>query len=864
MAQDERTSPEQDFLYQPDIDAPEREAVTIDGSPADENISRINEIAQEEIPDIILSWAPIFEEHQQHATKLLERARQLMDLSIADIGGYVGDAPPYIREYITDLTGIVFPTEEEDPGATSPVFTLPYEIKKCIFRAAGYYDSQQGNDMVTAAATLDPDALAKKINTEMGVKSYIGKHGILMYGIRLLVIVLKLSYVIMVYYTIGYLCGFFRGKLKFGYKKKIAGKKIGFEFKIGDKIAALFRPVENKLLSIVGYGCRQRPSVTPVECPVGGKSAGDLEKRFSFRDIECCTTKPIFFDNRQFYTEKLDFSHCLKAAVNFELDPVGYVDGTICAYENLGIEREATPEEREKAKVVADYLIAKGESRYGIDGYQNIGPLNNAINNAESALLMSNQVGSLFKDTTYRYTNYPKGCFGYEDEKTTTPEEDLINIINQNAGKWLKKTADPPIVITKSQFAPVEFVGDFLKALDQGIGNLVDIADRVVTGTANLTMWGSSQQLCCWVYLLVFAATMIRRAVKTGLNFCNDKMVKCYECGGSGQVNKAPCPVCLGRGEIRDSQAFAQNLRAVLKVSWATEIKKSTEVQQFVAILKVIKAIVDTYIRSLKRPVLLQGLRLPLQEMWELVKLTIANGLAQFVDVILSPIDAILSGLQGIPEMRLALANECFGIDKLFDFIVCNINNLKFSLVNSVMRLIDFTISDVTLINDIYLCRARLATLESLSRLLGSLINLILGLKDCYNPEDVVNEIVNKQTSEQYNQIRDLNDLLGEAGVSFDDLNEMRRSLVGNQFPVSDEERAALDRTPGSIAQSFGAMGIADDIIVRSLKTFDTITEGTQVTSAEEFLDLLNKNSGVSIAEVKESLLHIFDILRGA
>lgn len=885
-----------DFFYRPDIQPPERDYTT-DGTPLDEGSAYLRTNAKkaaadedaygervlydgkyraEEIPDPYKAWIPIFTEHMKNAAELKERARALLDLSIADIPGYIGDAPPYIREYVSELTGIAFPSEEEDPESSSEVFTLPFSVRRCIFRTAGYYDSVNDKSLADDAAKFDEKALEQQMKNTLSGKKYLGKHGILMYGIKLLVIVLKLSYVIMVYYTIGYLCGFFKGKLKFGYSKKIAGKKIGFEFKIGDKISDYLKGIERTLLSIVGYRCSDKPNVAPVECPQRATGSDDLEKQFSFRDIQCCTTKPIFFDNRQFYTQNFDFSKCLKAAVDMEMDPRGYIHGPICSYENADVSREQTAEEQAKAKVVAEYLVSKGESRYGINGYQNIGPLNNAINAADSAEIMSQHVNSMLNESSFRYTNYAGGknpfdCFGYSSDDDMEPIGDVLSAINSSAGRWLKEGGDPPIVITQAGTPPFEFIGDFIKALDKGVGSLIDIADRVVVGTANLALWGSSRQLCCWVYLLVFASTMMRRLIQTNGHLCNDKRVKCYNCGGSGKVEGGGvCPVCVGVGEIQDAQAFAHDLRHEMGAMWATEIKSSAEVQQFVAVLRVINAIVDAYIGSLKRPVLLQGLRLPLQEMWELVKLTIANGISQFVDTLLYPIDVILSGLQGIPEVRLAIANECFGIDRLFDFLICNINNLKFSLVNAVMRLIDFSISDVTLINDIYLTRTRLATLEALSRLLKSLINLILGLKDCYNPAELVDEIVNKQVAEQYQQIRDIEDLLAEAGMTLDTLWSMRESLVGNKFPVSDEERSALDSAPATLSSHFAPLGnVAEDIVVRSLESFDTMVnnvlgEGVAPMSMQEFAQILATASGTSIAEVKESLLDIFDILRGS
>ena len=855
----------EDFLYKPNIPSPERGFETI-GAPRS---IRVEAIIEEEIPDVLKGWRVVFDKYESLAKDLKERALRLLDVSTADIDGYIGDAPPYVIQYVTDLTGIEFPED-----VTSPVYTLSYETKRCIFRVAGFYANNYDKELLKSASDFDDVAISQYLNNKLSGKSYLGKHGILMYGIKLLVIVLKLSYVIMVYYTIGYLCGFFRGKLKIGKKWKIAGKRFGFEFKLGDMISGLLVRVEETLLSVVGYRCKKRgPNEPPQDCNAKVKSSDDLEKQFSFRYIECCTTKPLFFDNRQFYSNSFSFTSCLQAAINAELDPEGYMEGNICGEGNIDENREPTPEEQAKAKVVADYLIAKAGSKYGVNGYQNFGPLNNAISAADSATLMSQQVKSALTNNSYTFTNFSRGkgpfdCFGYSSDDKTTPEEDIINAINSNAGKWLKSTADPAIVITQAGTSPLEFIGEFMIHLDQAVGNLLGIADRIVSNTANLTLWGSSRQLCCWVYLLVFASTLVRRFVETGGRICNDKMVPCYTCKGTCHIDGHICQTCAGTGQVQDSQAFANNLRHEMKLTWASDIKNSAEVRKFVAILEVMKAIVDTYINSLKRPLLLQGLRLPLHEMWELIKLTISNGLAQFIDVILGPIDVVLSGIQGIPEVRLALANECFGIDKLFDFLICNLNNLKFSLVNSVMRLIDFSINDLVLINDIYLCRTRLATLEALSNLLKSLIDLIIGLKDCYNSSELVDEVLKNQESEQYRQIRDIDDLLNESGVTARSMFEMINPLTDHEFPVSESEKSAIDNLPGAISRSFGPLGgTAEDIVVQSMKNFGTIVKEADLgekATFNDFIKLLQDRSGVSINEARESMLHIFDILRGS
>ena len=49
----------------------------------------------------------------------------------------------------------------------------------------------------------------------------------------------------------------FKGKWEIGKSWKVAKKRIGFKFQLGDKIAGFFGEIEKRLLKIFGYNCNE-------------------------------------------------------------------------------------------------------------------------------------------------------------------------------------------------------------------------------------------------------------------------------------------------------------------------------------------------------------------------------------------------------------------------------------------------------------------------------------------------------------------------------------------------------------------------------------------------------------------------------
>jgi len=353
------------------------------------------------------------------------------------------------------------------------------------------------------------------------------------------------------------------------------------------------------------------------------------------------------------------------------------------------------------------------------------------------------------------------------------------------------------------------------------------------------------------------------------------------------------------------SQAMENELR------WAANLKLNQDVAKFAQLLQIIKMIVDMFNRKMDRSLLLAGMQLPLQEMWNQIKMVIANGISQFLDILFAPLDTVLANFQSVPEIQAMIMNECFGIDKLFSFLSCMLGNLKFGMVNWVMSFLDFTISDIVIINDIYLSRTRQGFLESLSKLLGDMVNLLLGLQDCYEPKEVVNQILDSQMQGQYDNMRVFTQEIATTPAEVDRFDQCSQSLMNQSFIPSDDDIMAMDALQGSLSSTFGDISpVAESIIQRSTMTTadrerllaaedptyrnrewwkatrkeepqrpgvdfgiprgyipvaftSFLDQQGELVSFGDFVKRMEQLTGTKVTEIRESMRYIFDILRG-
>lgn len=805
-----------DLFYKPHIPIPEREISPEITTEAITNIASRLRVPEADISNPIFAMQRRFEGLRDINIELKNRSIFLLNRTIENIDGYVGDLPNGILEYITELTGIHFP---EDEDKTDSVYTIPPKVIDCIFRTAGYYDPSKTPKAL--ASDLDKDKFMDKINEHMSQENMKVTIG----GLALLMMVLKLAHVIAVHFTVGHLCAAVRL-----FVIKVAGKKI----KIGAKIAkAVFLPLQKRLLKIVGYSCTA-PNRPPIDC----KSAFS-NTTIEFKQVQCCSNTNIFMESKLVSNKPVyPISDCFKAWINEELGIHSTDSGfRVCSPQNAE-DTTIVPTNIDiaKSKVVAEALLTL-PPKSNVTMNSNVYPLRKSIENAEIGLLLSEEgQKSIDKamDVIYgdipgvdKVTRYLGNCFGSGGGYTPDVTLTIPDLISGDI-------YDLPI-IEDGHYLTHLF--DFLEELDNTITAVAKNADKVTISVANLAKWTSSRHLCCWLWTLVLLTSLTSRIIKTGGNICKDS---------DGFI------------DMKTADALRNELRFSAKM-YATD-----GVKDAVQLLRVIKSVIDLFKNQGGRLIFLQGFALPLAEMWEMIKLVIANAISMYLDMLFGPLESAIKGIRALPEIRAMIDNECFGVGPFLDFLSCSLGNIKFGITNDLMKIIDFSIGDFVIMSDIYLATQKFSFLVSLSDLMGKLIDLIIGIKDCYDPEVLINKILEEQIDVHYREIEEYGEVMGDVPYA----EQVTKSLMGQSHIYTPEEIEHLENMSGSVSSKFKLMGNEPLMIMASEVPSDIdmtmfYTKDGKILDIGNINEIIEKHTGITMKQTKEAIVNIVSILEG-
>ena len=767
------------------------------------------------------------QKYQAQAKDLKKRINLLMMLAIKSVNHYVGDAPEYVLDYINKLTGLTFPdlAPQTSEQQSDPRYVLDDDIVNCIFRIAGYYDSARPTRGITdKIKDKDMDGAMADLMTLMKKTSINAA----IYGFSLLWLTIKMCMVVAIHYTAGYFCWFFKYKSgwKLDWSVKIFGKRIGFCIDIGASIGNFFGRIEVGLLKIFGYSCAKPGEKKPSCANIG--TAESVE----FTTVECCTANPIFFQQAG---DKMVYlvDDCFESYMRNELGNVLSGPGFICSAKNAkDVTLQPTAAEIAMAKAIAEYLMQTSPTDTIMDP-NDISNLQAAERYATAATdFAATSESALGTGKNYVYTGERTSawdCFGYQP----------------GAGGKNSMSFDSTIGSKEGSLPFVEkgtYMFEVMDYLDGAICDALKFADKIVLNTANLAKWGSSRQLCCWVYLTVLVATVWQSMVVKG-KWCPD-----FKCSDAEEVKDKTC---------------ADAIRTELQ--WAASLRGSKKMKKFLVLLTVLKKIVDMFIRQQKRALFLSGLKLPLHDMWEAMKMVILTNLSEALDILLGPFDQVLAGLRGTPEIRNMINNDCFGFGSFLDFLSCMLGNIKMSILAQVEKFISFQLNDIWLWSDITVNRKRLKVLQAFSNLLKNIINLLMGLKDCYDPNTVVKEILEAQTHDQYTNYVTYYAFVGEHAGGVDECLKPVTDWDPEKEPVTSTGplSKAFDTPSPTGGSTFGAQ--LDEIAYNVLKVnMPTLNPEGGVLSLKEFTDAWLGAQNVTESQYRESLEHLYTILTGA
>lgn len=562
--------------------------------------------------------------------------------------------------------------------------------------------------------------------------------------------------------------------------------------------------------------------------------------------------------------------------------------------------------EQAKAAVISDYLINNATSKTGVTDPGNISVCSQGIAKTDTATALSQQVQSSLNSAKQNvYTGNPNGmgdCFGFANDSTYAKyrglssserekaiEADLQNAINKAAQNISNNNTDSGTAIGSNSIFGYDGSGgltDIMGVADKLATSLLTTADGIATKVAGMSRWLSSQQLCCVIYIMVFIVSIARVIAKgSDYTLCREK---CKKCNGSGKIvnekgDLITCPECNGSGYGKDLMDSATWVRNFMHVQWAKSAARNSNVQSLVALLKTIKQIVDIFCRKNKRSLLLTGLTIPLNEMFQLIKMVVATALSQFLDALFGPLDMALSSAQAIPEIRNMMNNECPILPDILKWLQCMLNGMKFGIITSLMKLFDANIQDIVIINDLMLCRQRMSFLDALSKLLDTLLKLIAGLKDCYDPGTLVDYIIEDVQENQYTRYSALLSILKDKN-GVDMFNKCYTNpVMGSRVCFSEAEIKDIEAKPGNNNTGLGDLGYVIDkfnseqdmspLIVKyasdgtasAVPSSSLVSENASIVipTYADFKKEAEAVSGVRVTEVRESMNEIYAILSG-
>ncbi len=888
-----------DLLYRPSIETPSRTNETGADAEVRANEAKYDELSnrwktvsdpeslsgsisdRDEVPDTYISreldnYLARAVEAKRLAVILKERAKLLQEMAIDDLNPYLGDAPSAVLTSYTYLTGRRFINDQgEVLPATDPTYTPSRETVRCIFRVAGYGNPDEHmNDVNDAVANWDSEAFRQ---TYYNKTKYLSGASMVVYALSLLWLTIKMCIVVAAHYTVGYVCHWLK-QFDFSFRIPIIKKRV--TIKIGTALANIsFAPVEKAILWVFGYECLHDGEPAP-NCDT------EAWNKIDFSKVTCCTNKPLFFREDDAFgnpehtvadndslgnttgngnttggrargtggTVVYGMSACFEKWIRTEIDPEYTGSRIICSYTNENEELEPSEQERAAAKIVADYLmVANQNTSNGIMHPVDILSTQNAIRYSNTSIEMATTMESAINSNKQYVKTQDRSaswdCFGYTAETIEYPS------YISSRGTGSNSPMDQATVVNS-------YFQDILKGFDESLYKVLELADKIVSKVAALSLWGSSRFFCCWIYLIVMIGTIWNTMIK------KRKWCPKMECTSEDEYNNYECADAIRR-----------------ELMFASRLKDSEAMGKTVVLLKILKQIVDIFINRKNLTIYIEGLRLPLHDMWEEMKIIITTNLSQFLDILFGPLDAILSGLRATPEIRNMINNNCFGFGSFLDFLSCLLGNLKASIMEFILKMLSFQLNDLTIINDTYLCRTRLKSLKALSDLLGLIINMLLGLRDCYEPETLAQKILETQVEDQYNRTKNFMALAGSVERA-KAVTEAATRIVPDYdtgvIPSTDftPEEIVLAERDGTLNKGFDQFNSLNEPYDDLLRIVQN-EQGYNISSATELINVFVKDdgtllslaeftheveriSGITMSEIIESMgERIFETMRG-
>jgi len=691
------------------------------------------------------------------ADKVAREAGILQKMQLTALNRDLRNAPRYIIDMANDLT-YVAPRIGYSNGVDYPA-DWPTEVclkdVECWAALAG----MTGNDMdqqihakldEVAAAVDQFEAIESDIKQSMDSKPT---------GWQMFIFMVRFILAYAVHMIFGFLCCYFVGMMRLGIK--VLGKKI-IIIDLGNVLSKIFGNIERALKSVLGFPC----NVDDKDCvDLMGKP---LKKTFS--PFKCCrdgankiggntSCKPS--KSGVYEPPEKRLLECLTAAMDEFLNGELGDGGKPCRL-CTSAPKHKTPRSEAIAKALMDYLVGKSQIQdsQGNNPYNKLRTIRQNTTKSLGVVIdtanASKASGQRLKSALGLNFEYARNnenaslCDNLEalggmagilnKDLGNIKEEDLMNAmlanLDDDISQFLNKEKRTKIEIDATSIEPFKTIADSVKAMDKYLGDILDSARKLVSNVKAFTGILSSDKFCCIIFTIAFIINIVR-------------------------YHKL-CP----EEDVKELYSFAADFRG------------NKAIEDMLKWLELIKEIIEALNTELIESIEMSGIGLPLGTLVEILKHIVGNVVAALFAMAVAPIDKALTELANSPLLKELLDRNCFGVSGLLGMIQCGIKWLLDLIKELAAGLVNISASNIELLGDIRIGNLRMAFLDNLLKLIQLLIDLLMSIGDCTDPEVLAREIAKKGPEILPAQVADYVNRAKEAGVSLKDLDN-----IGDEDP---------------------------------------------------------------------------------
>lgn len=371
-------------------------------------------------------------------------------------------------------------------------------------------------------------------------------------------------------------------------------------------------------------------------------------------------------------------------------------------------------------------------------------------------------------------------------------------------------------------------IGETMEAALDNIESFIQEVDRYVSATNKLSKFFTSREFCCVIFLIVLLGNVAR--------------------------GKTLCP----RDDI--SQFF----------KYSAEFSDRKDVAILKQQIAFLKAIIDAIRVSLSIGFTINGINIPLKDLMEQVRYTISNVSKALVDVFTEPFETALDQILLNPEVQALVANNCFFAFDIMSMLKCGLEWFKIKMAQLALTMFENNFQNIELMRTLRVGNMRWKILDLLSKLLGQILKLLLGIGDCYDGDDYTRAMVGGTLEQQYSDAERVFQILDKGKVTPEEVDAWSQTLNGEDpLNVSVEE---IQEADVQLDDFFGS--VLTEKMVDLLRNpaplaafVDESTEGRRLVDYNEFVGRIEEFTGVSVSDIYVDLFNldggIYQIFRG-